>query len=184
LWDVGPVGILAAAMEETTVWRGHSSQILNLRAFLIYAVITAVIIAALVLLAWKMYPLSPLISIPILLLVLIPMGLALRDWLKIQSRVYDLTNERILITHGIFSKQTDTMELYRVKDFTVLQPFFLRLFSLGNIVIQTSDRTTPTLMIEAVPDPKGLGDLVRKQVEACRDRKRVGEVDMNKAVEE
>ncbi len=44
------------------------------------------------------------------------------------------------------------------------------------------DRTTPVFVIEAVSAPKEFSDLVRKQVEACRDRKRVGEIDMNESI--
>ncbi len=169
-------------MEETTVWKGHSSQILNLKPFLICGLIVLLLLAALVMVARVNENIPSLVLWTDLLLMLVPIGFALREWLKLQSRVYELTTERFLITRGIFSKQTDTMELYRVKDLSVLQPFFLRLFSLGNLILQTSDRTTPTFVIEAVSGPKEFSDLIRKHVEACRDRKRVGELDMNESI--
>ena len=169
-------------MEETTVWKGHSSQVLNLKSFLACGLIALFLLAALVMMVRVNETIPSLFLWTDLLLLLVPLGFLLREWLKLQSRVYELTTERFLITRGIFSRQTDTMELYRIKDLTVLQPFFLRLFSLGNIVLQTSDRTTPIFVIEAVSAPKELSDLVRKQVEACRDRKRVGEIDMNESI--
>lgn len=166
-------------MEETTVWKGRSSQVLNLKIFLACGLATLLLLAALVLIGSHAGSLPSFFTWAILILLLVPASVALHAWLWLRSREYELTSERFLITHGIFSRQTDTMELYRVKDFTVIQPFFLRLFSLGNLVLQTSDRTTPTFVIEAISDPKGFSDLVRKHVEACRDRKRVGELDMN-----
>ena len=115
-------------MEETTVWRGHSSQILNLGRFLLYGLIVAILLAALVSIAWAAPATSTIATGGILVLTLVPLGFALVDWLKLRSRVYELTSERFLVTHGIFSKQTDAMELYRVTDLNVLQPFLLRLF--------------------------------------------------------
>lgn len=171
-------------MEETTVWKGCSSQVLNLKTFLICGLIALLLLVAMATMINITVKVPAFLIWANLILFLVPFAYALRQWLRIQSRVYELTTERFLITHGIFSKQTDTMELYRVKDLTVLQPFFLRLFSLGNIVLQTSDRTTPTFIIEAVRDPKEFSDLVRKNVEACRDRKHVGELDMNEKINE
>jgi len=167
-------------MEETTVWKGRSSQVLNLKIFLACGAIIALIVAGLAIAVARMAENTPVAIVWAgLVLLLVPLGIGFHAWLKLQSRTYELTTERFLISYGIFSRQTDTLELYRVKDLTLVQPFFLRIFSLGNVVLQTSDRTTPTLIIEAVAGPKDFSDLVRKQVEACRDRKRVGELDMN-----
>jgi uncharacterized membrane protein YdbT with pleckstrin-like domain len=166
-------------MEETTVWKGRSSQVLNLKIFLVCGLTAVALLAAVVWIGTQEGKVPAFFTWAALILMLVPLSVALHAWFWLRSREYELTSERFLITHGIFSRQTDTMELYRVKDFTMLQPFFLRLFRLGNLVLQTSDRTTPTFVIEAIRDPKGFSDLVRKHVESCRDRKRVGEVDMN-----
>ena len=171
-------------MDETTVWKGHSSQVLNLKTFLGCALFAVFLFVALAVAAHYAGTVSAFAIGVVLVLLLLPIGVSIWAWLKLRSRVYELTTERFLVTHGIFSRQTDTMELYRVKDLTVLRPLFLRLFGRGNLILQTSDRTTPTFIIEAIPDPKGFSDLVRKNVEACRDRKRVGEIDMNEKVNE
>jgi len=171
-------------MEETTVWKGCSSQVLNLKTFLVCGLIAILLLAAMAMMVSNAEKPPAFLIWTDLILFLAPLAFAFRKWLKIQSRVYELTTERLLFTRGIFSKQTDTMELYRVKDLTVLQPFFLRLFSLGNIVLQTSDRTTPTFVIEAVRNPKEFSDLIRNNVESCRDRKHVGELDMNEKINE
>jgi uncharacterized membrane protein YdbT with pleckstrin-like domain len=165
-------------MEESSVWKGSSSQILNLGAYLLCVFGAALVLAPIGLGLAGFLPLPAFAIALALVLLLVPAGAAFWKWLHLRSRVYEITTERIQVTHGIFSRQTDSLELYRVKDMTVLRPFLLRLFGCGNVVIYTSDRTTPTFLIEAVPDPKGLNDLIRKHVEACRDKKRVGEIDM------
>jgi hypothetical protein len=58
------------------------------------------------------------------------------------------------------------------------QPFFLRIFSLGNVILQTSDKTHPVVAIEAVAKAEELREQLRTHVEACRTRKGVREVDI------
>ena len=91
--------------------------------------------------------------------------------------ILGLTSERIRLSRGILGKSHDELELYRVKDSTLEQPFFLRLFGLGNIVLDTSDRSTPIFTFKAVPDPSALRDELRTHVEARRTAKQVREVD-------
>ncbi|MSU36030.1 MAG: PH domain-containing protein [Pedosphaera sp.] len=86
---------------------------------------------------------------------------------------YELTTERIRVRRGIFTKRTDELELYRVKDATIVEPFFYRLFGVGNIQITTTDASTPTLVLSAVRGAAGLRESLRHSVEACRKKKGV-----------
>jgi len=111
-------------------------------------------------------------------LEIVPLILMLRAFILTKSTTYKLTTERILTASGILFRKTDNLELYRVDDFKVLQPFFLRLVGKGTLVVVASDRSSPELPLEAVPDTQGLRDKMRKHVEACRDRKRTRVVDL------
>lgn len=167
-------------MEENTVWKGSPSQILNLGTFAVCGVGAGLLTAACALFLVHMTGSVGRILLLICLLAAAGFaGVALWRFLLLRSRVYELTNERIHVGHGLLSRQIDDLELYRVKDITVIQPFLLRLFGRGNVILQTSDRTTPSLIIEAVTRPTELRDLIRKHVEACRDSKRVGELDVD-----
>jgi membrane protein YdbS with pleckstrin-like domain len=166
-------------MEESSVWRGTSSQILNFGVFFVCGVGAALLLTPVGLtLAGTWKPPTALLG-ALLILSMMLAGVAFWRWLYIRSRVYEITSERIQITHGILSRRTDFVELYRVKDLTVLRPLLLRLFALGNVVMETSDRSTPQVMLQAVSQPKALNDLIRKHVESCHDHKRVGELDMS-----
>ena len=90
----------------------------------------------------------------------------------LKARVYEVTTERIKVTDGIFSKKTDELELYRVKDTTLVEPFLLRMFSVGNILITTADASTPSLELEGLKGARELREQLRTNIEACRDRKR------------
>ncbi|HEV3147979.1 MAG TPA: PH domain-containing protein, partial [Chthoniobacterales bacterium] len=57
---------------------------------------------------------------------------------KPKIKCYELTTERLKITESIFSKVTDTLELYRVKDLETRQPFLYRMFGVENVQMNTS----------------------------------------------
>jgi uncharacterized membrane protein YdbT with pleckstrin-like domain len=82
------------------------------------------------------------------------------------------------ISEGIFGKVTDTLELYRVKDLETRQSFSLRLCGLEDVQLNTSDTSTPFVIVDAVPTKLGLGDQIRNAVEAIRMQKRVREIDV------
>ena len=82
------------------------------------------------------------------------------------------------ITSGVFSKVTDTLELYRVKDIETRQPFLSRLVGIETVQMNTSDASSPIVLVEAVPSSVGLADKLRNQVEIIRQQKRVREIDI------
>ncbi len=136
--------------EEQDVWLGTPSQVVNLSEFIKWG-----------LLFWLVFPLF----------------IILWKWLIIKNTKYELTTERFRTRYGILNKKMDELELYRVKDYQLDIPFFLRIFSLGNIILETSDKSHPVVVIKAVPDYEKLIERIRKHVEERRDKKRVREVD-------
>jgi len=136
--------------EEKIVWSGSPSQVLNLGIFVICALTCFLII---------------------------PIFIALWKWLTLKCTKYVITTERIRITSGVFSTKTDYLELYRVNDITFEQPFFLRIFSLGNLVLTTSDVSTPSLILRAIPSSEELHSEIRKYIETQRGKKRAQVID-------
>lgn len=175
------------AAPEETVWRGSPSLWLHFGTFVLSAVVAIVLIAGAVYLQSTPSRNLPdflrdgkgTASIALAVLLAVPAFFALRRYIITRSIRYQITTERVLVTTGIFSKKTDNLELYRVDDLEVAQPFLLRLVGRGNVAARTSDRTTPTLVLSALPDPLALRDRMRKYVEACRDRKRTRVLDMS-----
>ncbi len=111
-------------------------------------------------------------------LLVIPIPWALYRWLAVKTTTYQLTTERLIIERGILNKTTDTLELYRVRDLQVTQPFWIRLFGLENIHMITADTSTPVVILDCVPKDLGLPDQFRTQVEEARMRKRVRAVEV------
>ena len=165
-------------MDEETVWRGSVSQWKNFGFFVLQLLIAVAIVGIFITLSRSSFPDIQKFSASILVLLAVPMFIAAKRYLQTKCRVYEVTNERLKTTEGIFSKVTDTLELYRVKDIETRQPFVYRLGGIENVQLNTSDSSSPVVSIEAVPHGVGLADKIRNQVEAIRQQKGVREVDV------
>lgn len=84
--------------------------------------------------------------------------------------------DRLSIKEGVFTHSKNFLELYRVKDYEVSQSFFMRIFSLMNITLHTSDKTSPILHIVGVPK-SNIVEIIRDKVETQRKLKGVREFD-------
>lgn len=165
-------------MPEETVWRGTSSQWKNLGRYLLIAIVAGIVVVIFVALRRLQSPPVQQLSPYVLLLLLVPVFMALVRYLQTKCKIYELTTERLKTTEGVFSKVTDTLELYRVKDLETRQPFQYRLVGLENIRVNTSDVSTPVVAIDAIPRAVALGDKIRNHVEAIRGQKGVREIDV------
>ena len=148
---------------EQTIWTGSSSQVSLLHIYMLCALLAGGFIALGVITPY------PFIAAGAAL----PLLYMLWRFIKLRSRHYELTTQRVRVRQGIFSKRTDELELYRVKDVTVFEPFWQRVFGLGNIVITNNDASTPNLTLEALPSASQTREALRNAIEECRDRKRV-----------
>ena len=145
------VSTTSSGVAEEIVWRGTSSQWKNFGVYLLCG-----------LFCW----------------LIVPVFFALAYYLQTRCKVFELTTQRLKITSGVFTKVTETLELYRVKDIETRQPFFSQLVGIENVQMNTSDASSPFVLIEAVPSSVGFADKLRNQVEIIRQQKRVREVDI------
>lgn len=112
-------------------------------------------------------------------ILILPIPWAIYRWLLVKTTTFRLTTERLITEHGIFSKTTDTLELYRVRDLRVTAPFNQRIFGLQTIHLLSADTSSPHLDLDHIPSSLGLPDKFRVQVEECRQRKRVRSLDVD-----
>ena len=173
---MGRLPLKYCAMPEETLWTGSSSQVKNLKPFAVCALAMIAIFATG---GWLM---SKDWGKPyggwLLLLALVPIGIAIWKWLQVRARKYQLTTERLLITTGIVNVVTNSLELYRVRDIRMSQPVFLRVFNLENVDLTTSDLSSPVVSVDHVPKAEMIGNKIRTQVEACRLTKGTREIEM------
>lgn len=105
-------------------------------------------------------------------LLILPIPWALWRWIELRNHRIRITSERIRVTSGVFSRRNDELELYRVRDTTFEQPFLLRLFGKGNLILNTGDASTPVVTLPGLPADTAIRDALRHAIETCRDRKR------------
>ena len=160
--------------EEQLIWKGTPSQVLNLPALFLGILAASALTVAALLTAVVTGPLA-------LILIAVTWVVCLLPWLGkvIATRFhqYEVTNQRFKQITGVFSRRVEVMELYRIKDMELEMPFHFRIFGLSRIIMSTSDRTTPIIVMNAVRDGMKVSDQIRHYVEELRDKKRVREVD-------
>jgi membrane protein YdbS with pleckstrin-like domain len=164
-------------MAEETVWRGNVSQWKNFGFFVLQVLFVAAIVIIFVFMR-RSPPEIRNFAPYILILLAVPIFIAGKRYLQTKCKIYELTSERLKMREGVFSKVTDTLELYRVKDIETRQPFVYRLSGIENVQLNTSDTSSPFVLIEAIPHHVGLGDKIRNQVEIIRQQKGVREIDV------
>lgn len=150
---------------EKTVCEVSPSQVVNLKAFTL-----ALLAIAAIVVAWVLTDYAPL-----LYALAIPIFYAFWKWLEVNHIRLKLTDQRLIVSQGILNKKTNETELYRVRDSTIEEPFFYRLFKLGNIVIYTTDDADAILKFRAYKKPHWLKDQVRQNAEICRHNRRWGQ---------
>lgn len=155
-----------AVNEETSLWKGSPSQWLNLWVF----TGAGILIAAIGVAGFFTAGLA-------LIGLILPVVWILWKYLSVKCRTFELTSQRLKITEGVINQHLDEVELYRVKDVLMVRPWWMRLTGLATLILETSDRSLPQLVIPAIRGGVELREELRKNVEIQRDRKRVRELD-------
>ncbi len=86
---------------------------------------------------------------------------------------YAFTDEKLLISTGVFNTKEEEIRLYRILDLTLNRSFGERIFGLGTIHCCTADRSTPEFDIKRIKKPNQVKELLSEMVEEQRTNKRV-----------
>lgn len=91
---------------------------------------------------------------------------------------YAMSKDRLFLSEGFFSIKDDEILLYRVRDIDTSRNLWQRLFGVGTVVVMSSDKSMPTLVLKNIKDPIGIKELIHEQVEEMKiqRRVRVGEI--------
>ena len=91
---------------------------------------------------------------------------------------YGLSEDRLFRSVGFFSIKDSEVLLYRVRDIDTSRNLFQRMLGVGTITVMSSDKSTPVLELKNVKHPVRVKELLHKQVEEMKIRRRVrfGEV--------
>ncbi len=91
---------------------------------------------------------------------------------------YALSEDRLFVSVGFLNIKDDEILLYRVRDIDTSRNLWQRLFGVGTVVVMSSDKSMPTLVLKNIKDPVNVKELIHEQVEEMKIRRRVrlGEV--------
>jgi len=112
------------------------------------------------------------------ILVIVALATSFAAWYRYMQTIfteYILTEETLSVRTGIVARQLNSLELYRVKDYTVSQSVSERILGLMTVTLMTSDRTHPRMDLEGIPK-SDLMETVRELVQKARMRNRIIEM--------
>ncbi|MBE7385688.1 MAG: PH domain-containing protein [Leptolyngbya sp. SIO1E4] len=73
-----------------------------------------------------------------------------------EDTYYELTNQGLKRITGILNREKDEIELYRIKDTRLEEPFLLRMLGLGNVKVVSSNRFMKHLLLKAIENAEGV----------------------------
>ena len=100
---------------------------------------------------------------------------AVYRYLFIRRTIYHITSEVFRFSRGLFFRRTDTVELFRVKDYILTQSFLLQLFGLMDVTLKTTDPENPIVGLRGIPY-SNLIDTLRNRIMKTRKHNKIYEI--------
>ncbi len=91
---------------------------------------------------------------------------------------YMMSEDRVFLETGLLHLKQEELLLYRVRDLSLSISLGQRIFGVGTVTLQSSDKTTPMLVLKNIKRPREVKEILHRQVELMKQtrRIRVGEV--------
>ena len=86
---------------------------------------------------------------------------------------YGLSEDRLFKSVGFLNIRDEELLLYRVRDIDTSRTLWQRIFGVGTVQVMSSDKSTPTLELKNIKQPMEVKELLHKQVEEMKIRRRV-----------
>ena len=80
---------------------------------------------------------------------------------RLRSMSYRLTNQRLTVESGLFSKRVDDVDLRTIEDVALEQSALERLLGVGRLVIVSADRSRPRMVLHGIRDPRDVRERLR-----------------------
>ena len=99
---------------------------------------------------------------------------------------YSLSDDRLFVETGVFTRQEDQILLYRIRDLSTSITLFQRMLGVGTITVMSSDKSNPVLKLTNIKNPKKTAQLIHESVEKMKMERgmRIGEVLESSALED
>lgn len=177
--------------DEETIWEGRSSLAYHLPGMIwsgVWAVVwIGLAVNASRLSAWLLesarvaapdspeavaaIPLNPAYVAAFFLLLAAWAGWRLaRRILLYLNTYYVFTTQRLRLRQGVFSREMNQMELFRVKDFSLIEPLWGRLTGYAHVRVVSTDRMASDVLLEGLPGGVKTMDKMRLAAQSARSQ--------------
>jgi len=115
------------------------------------------------LLAWFQVP--ALLAVP---LALLPLLVPAYKHVRRNTVTYTLTDSKINIEQGFFSRTTRHIPLRNIQDVTITATLWQRLLRFGDVVVDNAGAVGGTTVLDNIPDPRRHADLILRELRRWR----------------
>jgi uncharacterized membrane protein YdbT with pleckstrin-like domain len=162
-----PAAAAAPVVAEETLWRGSPSWRVLLGKIVLIIVIAIVIPLAASFLAshqpdlemsGKITTVARWLTAAVVLWQIIHFLILM---FRLQSTIYTITNQRVMIERGLLSKSLNEIDLRYIDDTQFFQSISDRLLGIGNVTLISSDKAFPTTVLHAIATPRDIREMIR-----------------------
>ena len=122
-------------------------------------------------------PLDTYINIIIVVGAIMLIGAIFFNYIKLLlCTSWVITEEQIRIDEGVFTKNINYMEMYRIVDYEEKQTIWQRIFHNTTLYIYSTDKSHPKLAITGIKKDQSIMQEIRDRVETQRKIKNVREL--------
>ena len=88
------------------------------------------------------------------------------------SSEYRLYEDGLEVESGILARRIENLQLFRVRDLGLAQSLMARLLGVGNVMVTSTDQSSPRLVLRGVDDPRAVYDALRSRVSRSQATRR------------
>lgn len=158
--------------DDKIIWQAHPSQLVNLPFYVAGALYIIGVVALQSVMSDALAG-SPFLGKLLWVLkgsiILVLFGLLYR-FLSVALEKYTLTEKVFRHQYGILNRIHQELELFRVNDVTIIQPFYLGMFGYAVLRVDSSDASSPVTYIAGVKNAESIRASMRTLVQDARQR--------------
>lgn len=161
---------------EQLLWTGQPAHVVAAReygqrlAFLGVALIVAVGLRAIS----NGSPLDSTATAAAAVLLLVAALSIVAMYMEVNAIEYDITTLRLRRWGGVLSRRMEEIELFRVRETSLIEPWFQRLVGVSSVVVAYTDSDGhASMLIAAIPNADQVRNTLRTAVEASRQQHQV-----------
>ena len=86
---------------------------------------------------------------------------------------YRLSEDRLFLETGLLNSHFDEILLYRIRDIGMKRTLGQKIFGVGSVLVQSSDKTLPQLELKNIKDPISVKERLHTLVEENKLKRRM-----------